>query len=128
MSNLVKHAERELLLAGMYEGEGTYNEMMANAVVELVQKFSEQGHSGTSAELTLQMFSRVANFKPLTPISSNPEEWQPVAGDMWQNTRRCSSFSRDGGKTWYDIDDFNLDNGDHWISNPIRRWRKSRSK
>jgi hypothetical protein len=38
----------------------------------------------------------------------------PVADEMWQNRRRSTTFSRDGGRTWYDIDDPSLDNGDTW--------------
>lgn len=118
MSNLVKHAEYELKLSGLLDKDSDYDGMIGKAVLELVKTFSKQGHSGFSAHYTLDVFNRVANYKPLTPIGSDPDEWMNVS-DMsteptWQNKRRSSTFSRDGGKTWYDIDDPKLNNGDVW--------------
>lgn len=120
MSNLVKHAEYELKLAGLFDKDSDYNGMLGDAVLELVKVFAKQGHSGFSAALTLDLFSKVANYQPLTPIGKFKDEWVDVAGmtadgkGMWQNKRRGTTFSRDGGKTWYDIDNPKLNNGDTW--------------
>lgn len=121
MSNLVKHAKKELKLAGLLDKDSDYNGMLGEAVLELVKVFSKQGHSGFSANWTLDVFNKVASYKPLTPIGTTKDEWMEVSDDMWQNTRRSSTFSRDGGKTWYDIDDPKLNNGDTWRR---RWWRK----
>lgn len=122
MSNLVKHAEHELKLAGLFDKDSDYDSMLGDAVLELVKVFAKQGHSGFSAHQTLKIFNEVANFKPLTPIGKSKDEWMHIQGlltedgneELWQNTRRSSTFSRDGGKTWYDIDDAKLNNGDTW--------------
>lgn len=108
--SLVEHAEREMRLAGLYDKDSDYGGMIPEAVLSLVRAHSKEGHSGGSHWLTLQIFNKVVNYKTLTPITSNPEEWfkhdYQVAGkDSWQNIRQSSVFSQDGGKTWYDIDD-----------------------
>jgi len=111
MSNLVDHARRELELAGMfdYDGKGdtfdAYNKMMAEAVLALVEVFAEQGHSGMSAGMVLGMFTEVANYRPLSPLTADPAEWQDVDFGMWQNRRRPDAFSKDGGQTYYLLDD-----------------------
>lgn len=118
MSNLIDHAAKELKLAGLFDKDSDYNGMLGDAVLDLVKVFSKQGHSGFSAHQTLKIFNQVANYKPLTPIGTTKEEWinvSDMSGEkLWQNSRRSTTFSRDGGKTWYDIDDPKLDNGDTW--------------
>lgn len=125
MSNLVKHAEKELKLAGLFDKDSDYDGMLGEAVLELVKVFSKQGHSGFSAHQTLKIFNIVANYKPLTPIGATKDEWMDISEmsgyPRWQNTRRCTTFSRDGGKTWYDIDDKKLNNGDTWKQSWLKK-------
>lgn len=119
MSNLVDHAKEELELAGLFDKDSDYDGMLGKAVMDLVKVFSKQGHSGWSAHQTLKIFSIVADYKPLTPIGKTEDEWMAIT-DMgakevvWQNKRRGTTFSRNAGKTWYDIDDPKLNNGDTW--------------
>lgn len=119
MSNLVDHAKEELQLAGLFDKDSDYDGMLGNAVLELVKVFAKQGHSGFSAKATLELFNTVASFKPLTPIGTTKDEWidmSEASGEpTWQNRRRGTTFSRDGGKTWYDIDDPKLNNGYTWV-------------
>ena len=118
MSNLTDHAKEELKLAGLFDEDSDYDGMLGKAVMELVEVFSKQGHSGASAHITLELFSKVANYEPLTEIGKSADEWvdqSEASGEpMWQNRRRGTTFSRDGGKTWYDIDDASRNNGDTW--------------
>jgi hypothetical protein len=107
---LVEHAEREMRLAGLYDKDSDYGGMIPEAVMKLISAHASAGHSGGSHHITMQIFNKVANFKTLTPITSDPEEWfkhdhQTAGEDCWQNTRQSSCFSQDGGKTWYDLDD-----------------------
>lgn len=111
MSNLVEYAKRELQLAGAFEKDSMYEGMLGNSVLELVETFAKQGHSGMSAQITLQLFIMVANFKPLTDITDNPDDWMdvsehsvPKGEKMYQCRRRSDAFSRDGGKTYYLLD------------------------
>lgn len=120
-SNLIQHAKNELKLAGLFDKDSDYDGMLGKAVLELVKVFSKQGHSGFSAHQTLKIFNIVANYKPLTPIGKTMTEWMNVGEmsgyELWQNTRRSTTFSRDAGQTWYDIDDPKLNNGDKWQYN-----------
>ena len=108
MSNLVEHANRELRLADLFDEDSDYSGMLAEAVVELIEKFAEQGHSGGSAHMTRDLFNRLSNFQNLTPLTNDPGEWMDVSEmgadgspPCWQNRRCSEAFSHDGGKTYY---------------------------
>lgn len=110
MSNLEKHAEDEMRRAGLYDKDSDYGGMIPEAVMKLVKVHAEERHSGGSHSMVLGIFNRVVSYKTLTPLTDDPEEWTQVGPDMmpdqaWQNRRSSSCFSKDGGKTWYDIDE-----------------------
>jgi len=65
MSNLIDHANAELQKHGMFDKTSDYDGELGKAVLELVTVFAAQGHSGMSAEMTIQMFERLARFKEL---------------------------------------------------------------
>src|ERR1051326_6656226 len=104
MSNLVKHAENEMRLAGLYDKDSDYGGVGPEAGMALIRAHSEQGHSGGSHGLVLHIFNRVVNFKTLTPLTNDPAEWMEVSPGVWQSRRQSSCFSEDGGKTYHDID------------------------
>lgn len=110
-SPLVAHAESELRAAGLFDPGSDYEGMLGESVLELIQTFSNQGHSGFSAGMTVELFKELASYRPLGPLTDNPEEWMQVddgiASDepLWQSRRKSSCFSHDGGKTYYDIED-----------------------
>lgn len=103
--SLVTHAKEELNRAGLFDKDSDYDGMLGGAVLELVETFAKQGHSGYSAMLVLDIFDKVAKFQPLTPITNDPKEWMGVTGELWQSKRNPSLFSRDKGETWYDVND-----------------------
>lgn len=106
MTPLTDYAKRELELAGMYDDDADYGGgRIADCVLKLVEAFASQGHSGGSAAMTLGIFDTVARFRPLSPLTSDPSEWMEVGSGMWQCRRAPSVFSKDGGKTWYDLDE-----------------------
>ena len=95
-SNLVKHAK--------YEMERIEVEpYIKDIVMQMITTFASGGHSGSSAMFTMMTFDRLANFKALSPLTNNPNEWVEVADDLWQSTRTSSSFSVDHGMTYYDL-------------------------
>lgn len=63
MSNLSEHAKEQLEKAGYYTDD--YGEMIANSVMDLINLFSIQGHSGFSANVTIRVFSKLANWEDL---------------------------------------------------------------
>lgn len=108
---LSSFARGELEKAGLFDKDSDYAGMLGEAVLELIETFSTQGHSGFSAAMAVDLFSRLANYKPLTPLTSDPDEWMCVTEHtidgkpLYQSTRCPSAFSCDGGKTYYDIDE-----------------------
>jgi len=98
-------------LAGLYDKDADYDGMIPEAVMSLVEAHSKNGHSGMSHAITIDIFKKVINFKTLTPITSDPEEWMDTScycdgkNELWQNKRDPSYFSKDGGKTFYNIDE-----------------------
>ena len=104
-SNLVKHAKREMELAGLYDEDADYGGLIPDAVMNVVEAFAKDGHSGGSAAVTLAIVEKVLRFETLTPITSNPMEWNHIADDLWQSNRDPRMFSTDAGQTWYNVDD-----------------------
>lgn len=108
-SNLMRHAHFELdRYLGVDDEHDFYGGMTKKAVLELMETFARQGHSGMSASIVLDIFDNLAQFKALTALTDNPDEWNHVGSaggvrekDVWQNRRQSEAFSNDGGKTYY---------------------------
>lgn len=121
MSNLLDHARNELKLAGYdidapykgsFESDEDYGNACAKNAYEMLKVFSSADHSGFSARATLALFNKLAEFKCLTPLTNNPDEWMDTSechgehiGTHFQSKRQSSCFSDDGLKTYYDIDE-----------------------
>ncbi len=95
-SSLVKYAMHELRAVGLLDGDSDYGGMLAAAVIDLLRVFSAQGHSGFSAGRTVQLFERLAMFKPLSPLTGADDEWNEVGDGVYQN-KRCSHVFKRGG-------------------------------
>ena len=93
MSNLVNHAKRELELVG--EDPETIE-----GLLKVIQAFADMGHSGGSAAVAVPMINDLLQFKNLTPLTNDPEEWIEVGDDIWQNRRNPEAFSKDGGRSY----------------------------
>lgn len=89
------YAKTELTRAGLFDKDSDYAGEIGNAVMELIDVFTKQGHSGFSAPLVVRYFSKLALFKPLTAIMGSDDEWYEVDTDTWQNNR-CSALFREG--------------------------------
>jgi hypothetical protein len=94
MSNLTNYARTELETAGLFDKDSDYGGMLGDSVLELVEVFSKQGHSGFSARLCIRLFETVAAFEPLGPLTGEESEWTQVTDGCWQN-KRCSHVFKD---------------------------------
>lgn len=103
--SFVEFATREVELAGLCDADSAYDGMLGTAILELVDVFAKQGHSGLSAALVSSAFYELAQYKPLTPLTYGPDEWGEVGTDLWQNKRNPSVFSEDRGATHYSVED-----------------------
>lgn len=113
---MIEYAKRELKY--LIDSEEPYDNMMAKSVLELLEVFSNQGHSGFSAPWCIKIFSRLANFKPLDPLTGEDDEWNQIREDLYQN-KRCSSVFKGADGKAYDIDAraFSNDGGETWYTN-----------
>jgi len=103
--SLVDYAKQELKLAGLFDKDSDYGGMLGDAVLELMEVFAKQGHSGCSASMTLAIFNKVASYKPLSPLTLDDDEWNDT-GHGIQNKRNSAVFKEcKEGKPYY-IDAF----------------------
>ena len=101
-SNLARYAWDELVRVGAFTADTDfYGGMTGRAIMELIEAFAGQGHSGGSAPTVIAAFAKLASFEPLGPLTDDPDEWQEVADGLWQSCRKSDAFSRDGGKTYH---------------------------
>lgn len=103
MSNLINHAKRELNLIYPHADLGPEDlDFMAQAcVLELIEVFAKQGHSGSSAPYVINLFSKLASFKPVTPLEDNDEDWIEVGPNIWQNRRDAAVFKDEDNRPYY---------------------------
>lgn len=104
MSNLRDHAMAELEREKLFTEEGDfYGGMMGKSVMELMEVFIKQGHSGMSGSIVISIFTKLADFRALSPLTSDPAEWCEVGDNQWQNRRNSECFSSNGGLTYYSL-------------------------
>jgi len=94
--------EFEALGYDLNQMEEDPNKWICENVLELLDVFAKQGHSGSSAPYCVNYFSNLALFKPLSPLNGNDNEWGEVSDGLWQNKRAFSVFKGRDNKA-YDI-------------------------
>lgn len=121
MSNLAEFAKDELERIGMHilkpNEEDSYNGFVATAIYDLVKMFSEQDHTGFTAGYTVGAFSKLAMWRPLTPLTGEDDEWIEIGHGQYQNKRYPGVFKDETGA--YDIHGkvFSDDGGETWWNN-----------
>lgn len=108
MSLTLKHARRELALLGYkmpdeYEDDNDPNKWVCDNILELLEVFSKQGHSGMSAPYVIGMFFKLANHEPITPLTGEDSEWEKVDFQTLQNVRCSRVFKNINTGETYDI-------------------------
>jgi hypothetical protein len=100
MSNLVDHAKFEL--RKMLASEEEMDKMMAEGVIQVVETFAGQSHSGYSAAYAASLLDKLLRFEPIGPLTGEDDEWVEVLDGLFQN-RRCSHVFKAKGQA-YDIE------------------------
>ena len=122
MSNLVDFAKRELDYC-FPDKSDNIQQMAIENVLELLETFSNQGHSGFSAPYVLNLFHRLAFWKPIKPLTGEEDEWYEAEGeDNLQQNKRYSAVFRENdenltaynikGKVFIDEDGFGYTSSD----------------
>lgn len=113
MSNYHNHAMTEFRAAGFIREDGEWSDgmqqMICNHILKLLEVFSEEGHSGSSAPYAINMFSKLAKFEPIVPLTGEDWEWADVSeyfdGSKVYQNRRCGAVFKDAkrfnGKPYY---------------------------
>ena len=118
--NTYEWAKHELDLARENEiahavlvGDEDYGIMCYDAAEHLLAVFQEQGHSGYSAKVVKEIFSRLVDGKPLTPVTDEEDQWHNAYKNgnspkkSYQHKRMSSLFKHvapDGSVSYYDMD------------------------
>jgi hypothetical protein len=118
MTTNLERIEYELKLAGYKlepidendPSDEKYVQRIGNCVYDICKLFAEQGHSGLSASITLQLLDELlVKGNTLSPLTNNPDEWMDVTEmsgyKLHQSKRKFSCFSDDNLNTYYDTND-----------------------
>lgn len=101
----IQHAKNELELAGMFDKDSDYGGLIGKAVMELIEVFSKQGHSGASAPRVASLFKKLAMYECLIPLTGEDDEWNDISDldkGILQNKRVSSVFKeKETGKSYY---------------------------
>ena len=116
MSNLVDYAKEELKRVGMIDSGEAYNDCAAKAILDLIELFASQGHSGFSAPFVINVFSRLAMFKPLSPLTGEDDEWNDLGDGTYQNKRYSAVFKDKDGNAYNIEGKIFTDDGDIWYT------------
>lgn len=96
-----EYLDREFVAAGWMDSGGKIACEMQNMVyenlLELLTVFSTQGHSGSSAPYVIDLFSKLAKFEPIVPLTGDDSEWESDSDGLFQN-KRYSSVFKGGGR------------------------------
>ena len=99
MISLVDFAKKELDYC-FPDKDDNLQQMAIRNVLELLETFSNQSHSGLSAPYVLRLFHRLAFWKPLKPLTGEDEEWSKEWGEAYgennlqQNLRYSAVFRK----------------------------------
>ena len=92
MSNLEKHALMEFRAAGWMDENGKFNDEMQEAickhVMNLLDVFHAEGHSGSSAPYAIDLFKKLAMQEPIVPLTG--EDWEWIDHGHCLQNKRCS--------------------------------------
>ena len=114
--NLVEYAKEELKRIGMIDSGEPYNDAVTKAILDLIELFASQGHSGFTAPYTAGTFQRLAMYKPLTPLTGEDDEWHEIEDGWYQNNRYSAVFKDKDGRAYNSEGKAFTDDGEVWYT------------
>lgn len=121
-SNYLSHARRELL--GCKPDADEMDKLMADQVLQLLAVFGTHGHSGFSAPFAISLFSNLAAFKPLGPLTGEDDEWELLdyTNDVTYQNKRAGHIFKGADGIAYDSNGrvFKDPNGSCWTGSGSR--------
>lgn len=124
-SALYEYAKKELerIEKGCEDKESLSMQQAINKnILELIDVFSNQHHSGFTASYVIDILQRLLHYKPLTPLTREDDEWEDVTSygydtPTFQNKRCSAVFKDDKGAYWVEGKIFSSDLGHTWYTN-----------
>ena len=100
--DMLDYAKQELLLAGYLPTDLGYSRRTQAALLQLLKAFEAQGWLTSEAPGILDMFQKLGQYQPLSPLTGGNEEWVEVeTGTKWRN-KRCSTVFKEATGRAYD--------------------------
>ena len=124
-SALYEYAKKELerIEKGCEDEESlSMQQAIDKNILELINVFSNQHHSGFTATYVIDILQRLLHYKPLTPLTGEDDEWEDVTSygydtPTFQNKRCSAVFKDDRGAYWVEGKIFSSDLGHTWYTN-----------
>lgn len=125
--SVVEFAKSEL--ERLVENNDEMQIIMNNNIIEVLEVLSKQGHTGFSINYLMGTLNRLVDFKPISPLTGEDDEWNDVSemcGSNTQQNKRCPAvfrndndnstaryqegkvFTEDGGETWFTSSDSSI--------------------
>lgn len=122
-SNLLRHAREELKRIGALDCP--MQQAINKHILKMIELFSEEGHSGSSAPYTINTLKELLFFRPLTPLTGDDAEWfiHDHGEDMYAQNKRCGHVFKRRDGTAYDSEAFIFrdPDGSCWTSSESRK-------
>ena len=98
-SNIIYNFRKEVKYLGWDKSDDKMQKLIVRNVEDLLAVVSAQGHSGFSFSYLMSLFNKAANFKPLSRITFNDDEFNDdtLGGDVKQNKRDTRIFKYEDG-------------------------------
>ena len=113
--SFIEWAKKELDL--LNKDKDGMQALMNRNLLEILKVFDKQGHSGFSASYLRRALHRLLDWKPLTPLTGEDDEWSvcsSINGKITEQNIRCSAvfrYNRDNSTAHYIDGKVYSDNG-----------------
>lgn len=114
---IISKAKDEFERLGWNSSEDEMQKMMCDNIIELLETFAKQGHSGFSAIYAIDLFEKLVRHEPLSALTGDDSEWEDLSQfgstePAFQNKRFSEVFKRqDGSAYWINGRVFRLPDG-----------------
>jgi hypothetical protein len=103
-SPLYKHADLELTRVGLGPDESGDKLQIRKHLLNLIEIIANEGHSGFSALWTAGVLDRLIQFKPLSDLTFDDDQWTETEPGVFQHKRDPAVWSNDDKRTYFNFD------------------------
>lgn len=96
-----EHFQEELKYMGWANSQDEMTQHMIENVEELLIVLETQEHSGFSHAWLMHLFTKIANFEPLSQLTGSDDEWHHLGEGKYQNKRKSAIFKQENGQAYW---------------------------